>query len=168
MGLFGGPNVEKLTAKKDVEGLIKALVHNDEAVRRAAAEALGDIKDFRAVVPLVAALRGGASSVGMAVAEALGKIGDPRAVEPLAAAPRAIRIHAIQALIPLSRWGGTRATEELISALSDVDPVVPTWTPSCGLLRVKHLGKSALRLPSRSWRRWGTAISTSGQQPPLW
>jgi HEAT repeat protein len=81
------PKVETLKARKDIKGLIKALRYRkDEGVRQAAAEALGKIKDRRAVEPLIAALKDESFSVRQAAAEALGKIKDPRAVEPLSAA----------------------------------------------------------------------------------
>ena len=44
MRIFGKPNIEKLKAKKDVEGLIKALGHSDEDTRWGAALALGSIE----------------------------------------------------------------------------------------------------------------------------
>jgi len=43
MGLFGGPNVEKLEAKRDVDGLGKALTNGDPEVRDAAGRALAGI-----------------------------------------------------------------------------------------------------------------------------
>jgi HEAT repeat protein len=49
MFLFGAPNVQKLSAKRDVQGLIKALGYEkDEQIRHAAALALGQIGDPRA------------------------------------------------------------------------------------------------------------------------
>jgi HEAT repeat protein len=51
-------------------------------VRRAAAEALGQLGDARAVEPLIARLGDAAWNVRRAAAEALVKIGAP-AVEPL-------------------------------------------------------------------------------------
>jgi len=57
MGLFGPPNVQKLRAQKDVKGLIKALAYpKDWHICKAAAEALGQIGDSRAVEPLTTAL----------------------------------------------------------------------------------------------------------------
>ena len=60
MGIFDlfKPNVEKLEKKKDVHGLIKALRYkkdewDEDDVRRSAADALGKIKDERAVEPLI-------------------------------------------------------------------------------------------------------------------
>ena len=122
MGLFGPPNIEKLKAKKDVDGLIKALTHRDESVRKIAAEALGDVGGLRAVDPLTAAMRDEATPVAIAAAEALGKIGGSTAVYRLASAPRSIQVPALQALASLARWGNTSAVEELVSALSDSDP----------------------------------------------
>ena len=85
MFLFGPPNVEKMKARRDVNGLIKALRYRkDKGVRQAAAEALVKI-GAPAVEPLIAALKDESFSVRQAAAEALGKIGAP-AVEPLIAA----------------------------------------------------------------------------------
>ena len=113
MPLFGAPDVEKLEARRDVAGLIKALGYEkDVYVQQAAAGALGRIGDSRAVEPLanvvtivaqLAAQLGPrpesyalyASNWDMrmvalsllfgAAAEALGRMGDPRAVDPLVA-----------------------------------------------------------------------------------
>ena len=40
MPLFGPPNIAQLEAKRDVQGLIKALTFKDAAIRIAAADAL--------------------------------------------------------------------------------------------------------------------------------
>lgn len=57
MWLFGSPDVEKLTSKRDLKGLIKALGYKRDAdVRRAAAQALPKIGDSRAVGALTATL----------------------------------------------------------------------------------------------------------------
>ena len=84
MGIFGPPNIEKMKAKKNVKGLIKALSYRkniDE--RKAAAEALGTIGDSRAVETLITALKDEDRRVHGAAAKALGETGDLRAVEPL-------------------------------------------------------------------------------------
>lgn len=94
MSFFGPPNVEKMKAKKDVSGLIKALSYTkDASVREAAAHALGEIGDPRAVEPLIVVLndndwekRFENRPVRFAAASALGRIGDSRAVRPLAEA----------------------------------------------------------------------------------
>jgi HEAT repeat protein len=89
-GLFGPPNIEKLEAKRDVRGLIKALSYKKDwkKVPQKAAEALGRIRDPRAVEQLIAALKDEEIGVREAAAKALGEISDPRAVEPLIAALR--------------------------------------------------------------------------------
>lgn len=127
------PNVEKLEAKKDIAGLIKALDYEkDTFVQKKAAEALGKIGDARAVEPLIKALMREDEKgikydqnwkyVRLEAAEALGKIGDARAVNPL-----------IQALESLGFWDilkkvrtalvriGEPAVEPLIQALKRGD-----------------------------------------------
>ena len=57
MPLFGSPNIEKLKAQGNVNGLIKALDYKkDVTVRMTAAKELGQIGDTRAVVPIITAL----------------------------------------------------------------------------------------------------------------
>ena len=105
MPLFGPPDVEKMKAKRDVDGLIKALQYkrmrntgivefdNTAPVRKQAADALGELGDARAIEPLIVALddNGGVRDssrrgiVGWHAANALSKFGTP-AVEPLIAA----------------------------------------------------------------------------------
>jgi hypothetical protein len=84
MPLFGPPNVEKLEAKGNVKGLIKALGYEKDAdVREAAALALGQVGDAHAMEPLIAVLKDSTGSERWAAASALGEIGDARAVESL-------------------------------------------------------------------------------------
>ncbi len=123
MGIFGPPNVEKMKAKKDVRGLIKALGYQkDWDVRTAAAIALGEIGDTRAVEPLSAWLKHEWSHVREAAAKALGEIGDPRAVEPLTAAlkDKDINVRRVAAKA-LGDIGDARAVEPLIATLKDED-----------------------------------------------
>ena len=108
MFLFGPPNVEKMKARRNVNGLIKALGYKkDWEVRWDAARALGEIKDPRAVEPLSAALKDENEYVRKAAAYALGEIKDPRAVEPLIAALKDEELHvrwaAAEALVSLYR-----------------------------------------------------------------
>ena len=123
MFLFGPPNVEKMKARRDVNGLIKALGYKkDEYVRWYTARALGEIKDPRAVEPLIAALGDERSDVRQAAAEALGKIKDPRAVEPLIAALGDERSDMRQAAAKaLGAIGDARTMEPLIAALKDAE-----------------------------------------------
>ena len=92
MALFGPPDVDKMKKKKDVQGLINALGYEkDNEIREAAARALGEIGDKRAVEALIDVLndrdwekRRESKPVRCAAAIALGHIGDLRAVRPLA------------------------------------------------------------------------------------
>jgi HEAT repeat protein len=86
MPLFGPPNVKKLRAKRDVQGLINALGYKkDYRVCRDAAVALGEIQDQRAVEPLIAATDTGNREVRKAAAGALVRVPDPRAIMSLIA-----------------------------------------------------------------------------------
>lgn len=113
---MGKPNIEKLTQKRDVEGLIKALKDKDETVRWRAAWALGEIGDARAVEPLIQALKD--KGVRGNAAEALGKIKDTKAVEPLIQALKDIGVEAAEALINI---GDERAVDPLIQYLKGAD-----------------------------------------------
>jgi HEAT repeat protein len=86
MPLFGPPNVAQLEAKRDIQGLIKALVFKDPSVRIAAAEALAPIKDPIAVEPLAAGLKDGNPGVRKACVGALAARGGLRVVSPLVTA----------------------------------------------------------------------------------
>jgi HEAT repeat protein len=115
MPLFGPPDVEKLEAKRDVRGLVRALGYKKDAkVRQAAAEALGRIGDPVAVGGLVAAL-GDERGVRGAAIEALAEIGKS-AVEPLISvledADWAVRRSATTALTKI----GDPAVAQLIAA----------------------------------------------------
>jgi HEAT repeat protein len=96
MPLFGPPNIAQLEAKRDTQGLIKALSFKDAAIRMAAADALAPLKDPMAVEPLV------------------GLLGDENA---------GVRRAAVAAL---SARGGFRVVEPLVTALEDKDPDVRT------------------------------------------
>jgi HEAT repeat protein len=86
MPFFGPPNVAQLEAKRDVQGLIKALAYRDSAIRIAAADALATIGDALAVEPLVALLADEDSAVRRASVRALAARGGVRVVEPLVSA----------------------------------------------------------------------------------
>jgi HEAT repeat protein len=130
MGLFGPPNIEKMKAKRDVDGLIKALQYKIKStdfketwVRQDAAKALGEIGESSAVLPLIAALNHRDNGVRWEAALGLGKIGDARAVEPLIAALKDSGL-CIAAAVALGRIGSAHAVEPLISVLGDKDAKV--------------------------------------------
>jgi HEAT repeat protein len=97
MPLFGPPDVERLKARRDTKGLIKALQYGKHikysllrpepweraaGIRKAAAAALGDIGDPVAVDALISAVNADGAEQDNAVV-ALGSIRDARAVDCL-------------------------------------------------------------------------------------
>ena len=54
---FGKPNIKKMKASHDVEGLIKALHNKNFNVRISTLEALGDMGDARAVDVIIPFLK---------------------------------------------------------------------------------------------------------------
>ncbi|GAH39003.1 unnamed protein product, partial [marine sediment metagenome] len=72
--------------KKDIDGIIKHLQNSHPSlyiIRMHAAGALGEIRDPRAVQPLIDALKDEHEHVRFCVIGALEEIGDARSVEPL-------------------------------------------------------------------------------------
>ncbi len=124
MWLFGPPDVEKMKARRNVKGLIRALNYGkDHEVCNEAARALGQIGDPIAVEPLIGELDSPVYRQGDAAAEALGMIGDSRATEPLIAylgGPRYLweRETAVRAL---SEIGDPRAVGPILAALQKRD-----------------------------------------------
>lgn len=118
------PNIGKLKGRRDVEGLIKALGHKVERVRAHAAEALGEIKDKRAVEPLIEALKD--EGVRNSATTALGRIEDKRALEPLIKVLREDPNKFVRgsAAYALGRIKDKKAVEPLMEALLDKDSYV--------------------------------------------
>jgi HEAT repeat protein len=120
------PNVQKLTTKGNVQGLIEALHYgngNSETSRKAA-ESLATI-GAPAVEPLIAVLTSSKEVARGCAAWALGKIGDARAVEPLIAALGDSNDHVRElAASALGKIGDSRAVEPLIAALKDSNEMV--------------------------------------------
>jgi HEAT repeat protein len=90
MGLFGTPNIEKMKATRDVEGLIKALDYKkgsvdwkDSSVRLAAAQALGEIGGDQALGALLPALKDSDINMRLAAVGALGEAKDERTMYPI-------------------------------------------------------------------------------------
>jgi HEAT repeat protein len=118
-------SVKKLSERRDVPGLIKALRNRDPAVQYEAVEALGNIGDPAATAALMDALTGDQySGIRWKAAEALGKIGAP-AVPPL--------MHALKnpdedirwkAAVTLGEIGDARAVGPLVDLLGDEDRFV--------------------------------------------
>jgi HEAT repeat protein len=86
MALFGPPDIPQMEAKRDIQGLIKALSYKDAAIRRAAAEALTPLKDPTAAESIVALLGDENAGVRRAAVAALSARGGARVVDPLVVA----------------------------------------------------------------------------------
>ncbi len=150
MSLFGPPNIEKMKAKRDVQGLIKALGYMKDSdqekhtiIRAKAAEALGELGEVETVLDLMAALRDCSVSVRFAAVVGLGKFG-PIAKGGLTAALKdsdaKVRAAAVKAL---GQLGDPTVVDMLITALKDIHSGV-RWVASEGLGR---LGDSRAAVP---------------------
>ena len=126
-------DVEYLEEKRDVNGLIKALKHQDYLTRKEAARALKKVGDERAVDALIDSLRYKSwhsdyiilSAVRENAAEALGQIGDSRAVpyliESMEEDPdEEVRLKSAWAM---GEIGDPESVDALIVALED-----PEWS----------------------------------------
>lgn len=93
MGIFERkPNVEQMKAERDIEGLISALRHRDQEVQKSAAQALGNLRDSKAVEALIKALDDKNSDVEWAAGFALAEIA--KAARDERAAQAAIQWHS--------------------------------------------------------------------------
>lgn len=158
-GLFGPPSIARLAARRDIRGLFKALKYrNDYQVRRAAAIALGETRDVRAIEPLIAALNDEQYSVRLAAVDALGKSGHARGIEALAAILTDDgSLMKQEALRALSMIGDNNATDALAAALvvshsSMRQSIVPVldrlgWRPS------SDAAGTAYYLTKHDWQR---------------
>ena len=117
-----------LSELRGIEPLISALKDKDINLRKAAAKALGEIKDPRAVEFLISALKDKESYVRYAAAKVLGEIEDPRAIAPLISAlwDEDIEVYeaAVEALDKINpKWMETveakNKVTEFINALKD-------------------------------------------------
>ena len=97
---MGDPDIEKIKAKRDVKGLIKALRNKKADIRSKAAQALGEIRDARAIEPLLTSLRDGDRNMRWQAGEALEKLGWVPKNE----------VERITSLVAMRRW------DELVNA----------------------------------------------------
>jgi HEAT repeat protein len=121
MGHFDLPDVERMKAERDVDGVIEALIPMRWSweVRLQAIQALGEIGDARAVKPLLIVLLEKSVIESREAAEALRKIGTP-AVESLIAALKGENADTRgKAATELGKIGDARAIEPLIAAMKD-------------------------------------------------
>jgi len=131
------PDIEDMEERRDIEGLISALNHQEYIIRKEASAALKRVGDERAVDALIQALEyeeGVDSHVLLRTvreysAEALGNIKDERAVEPLIQAlndeDEDVRWKSAWAL---GKIEDERAVEPLIQALNDETWIVRRYS----------------------------------------
>jgi len=104
---------------------VEAIEDAEESVAEAAAKALVNIGDTRAVEPLIQVLRSRASGARRWAATALGELKDTRAAEPLISAVNdddaGVRAHAVRGL---GMIGTAQAVVPLDSALGDIEGTV--------------------------------------------
>lgn len=121
MGLFGEPDIDKMRARQDVKGLVRALhyrkgsfKYDHTVVRGRAVRALAELQ---AVEPLILALD--SVSERIAAAAALGQIGDARAVNPLIELLTCSYDNKVPgaAAMALAQIGDTRAIEPIFDAV---------------------------------------------------
>ncbi|HQG93437.1 MAG TPA: HEAT repeat domain-containing protein [Acidobacteriota bacterium] len=133
MSLFGPPNVEKMIAKKNLKGLIKALVyHRDRpnrespdfersrAVRRKAAQALGTLGDDSVFNTLLESLRDVCPEVREAGARALARLDIDRTIALLLGRLKPDEKKEWEFTAEaLGHLGDARATEPLVALLKE-------------------------------------------------
>lgn len=159
MPLFGPPDVEKLQAKGNTKGLIKALSYQkSEDVRQKAAAALGQIVARDAVEPLIQALEDNQQIVCQSAATALGQIADPRVVGPLVyvlgAKQQEARLAAARALGRVASAKtvsfDASAIEALVARLADSDPNVrQAASQALGAVGAPAVARLAIALADR-------------------
>jgi HEAT repeat protein len=182
---IGIPNGEP-ARQQIIEALCQRLRDPDSQVGLAAADALGTLRDARAVGPLCATLKNPAAEVRRAAAQALGRIADSWALPALHAATcdpeESVRHAALQALdeigIPRDAAGqiwyaishenwelvarqGSQAAEALMLALNDPNPA--TRCHAAEVLGQIIVDVRSLGLASRAIR----ALATATRHPDI-
>jgi len=162
-------SIPGMKAARDVKGLIRLLKHQDLDVKYGAAEALGEMRDNRAVEPLVTALKNDEfSGVRWKAAEALSKIGAPAVAALIGALRHDDDDVRWKAAIALGEIGDPRAIEPLILLLCDEDRFVK----SHAALALGAIGEPAVNPLLRALRegdgnlRWGAAIALGKIRDP--
>ena len=158
-----------------VEPLLAVLASGSDRVQQAAAWALAEIGDRRAVEPVIQAFR---NNPVERYAKALAKLGDPRAVEPLLAA----LIHKDEAVRELAagtigkidpEWARSPVARDaapmFLEALGDRDPEVKRWALEV-LERVgdPRAGEGLLRVIECQTDAAGWAVRELNRIEPGW
>jgi HEAT repeat protein len=134
-----------------VEKLIAALKDDDWGVRKMAADALGKIKDKRAVEPLIGTLSDCNALVRHQAVWSLGEIGDNQAVEPLIAALKdPFFLAKWSAISALAKIKDTRATEPLIDCLKSDNMLIALYAND----KLKELTGQDFGDDYDAWSKW--------------
>lgn len=127
-GLFK-PNIEKMKRKRDVDGLIKLLEHNDLELQTKAALALGEIGNLRAVMPLLKLMQYEEPDLLIVASSALNKFNKTVLVKPFIDALNdknsGLMVWRFVAYA-LGEIGDPRAVEPLINKINVVDSFLST------------------------------------------
>ena len=165
-----GPDVKKLTGRRDIAGLSRLLEHKDPQIQYEAAEALGNIGDEKAIGPLITALkRDEFSGVRWKAAEALSKIGNPAVEQLIATLQYPDDDVRWKAAIALGEIGNPDAVEPLIQLLSDDDRFVRSRAAHA----LSMIGKAAIGPLIHALQngdpgvRWGAALALGKTKNPL-
>lgn len=119
------PDMDRMRVERDVPGLVRALGHRDAVVQYTAAEALGELREPSAVLPLMEVLTADRySGVRWKAAEALARIGEPSVVPLIGALHHPDEDVRWKAAIALGEIGDDRAISPLIELLGDSDRFV--------------------------------------------
>jgi hypothetical protein len=120
MGFFRPPDIDKMIKNNDIDGLLKALEHNDENIRYKAAIGLATVGDGRAIEQLIVIISDKSRDSGVRKSAILCLIAlrDERAVLPLTEALKDSSIRDSAALA-LAAIGGDEVVDLLNTALND-------------------------------------------------
>lgn len=116
------PDIARLKARGDINGLIHAMGYEDLNLRMEAMDALGDLAEPRAIDPLIEVLKEEDYTLRMCASNALRKIGAPAVPRLVAAFHSRSDFMRATAVDILARIGAP-AIPALIDGLKDLDPL---------------------------------------------
>jgi predicted Zn-ribbon and HTH transcriptional regulator len=123
MSLFGPPNIEKLKANRDIQGLVKAYAtfgSKSPAIVESVTAALLEIDDPRTVDLLITSLcKDKRQLVRTRVAAVLGQLGDQRAIQPLMDALKDEKVPVVFAARKALQAFKNLPPEALVAAIKD-------------------------------------------------